>query len=205
MPRQGEEGERVTTHQLSRGNTWAAKDGHARKGTAPQNKTPRHTHHRNSPAEAHGCHGHHTHTHTRPPAPKTGGRKRARGGAEGQERGSHHHLAQRHSTHHTAAQPHGYRGTTGTTPTPTPSRRPEGWAAARGREPNGRRPQQQREKPPQAAPCNPCGARHREGHASQRAIVPGPHARTPTPTTIGQRTQAACPKDGQPGEGERLT
>ena len=35
--------------------------------------------------------------------------------------------------------------------------------------------------------------------------VPGPHACTPAPTARGQRTPTACPKDGQPGEGERLT
>ena len=33
----------------------------------------------------------------------------------------------------------------------------------------------------------------------------GPQARAPAPTARGWRTPTACPEDGQPGEGERLT
>ena len=35
--------------------------------------------------------------------------------------------------------------------------------------------------------------------------VSGPNAGTPAPTACRQRTPAAFPKDGQPGEGEHLT
>ena len=35
--------------------------------------------------------------------------------------------------------------------------------------------------------------------------LPGPHACAPAAATLGLQTPAACPKDGQPGEGECLT
>ena len=57
---------------------------------------------------------------------------------------------------------------------------------------------------PRQPPATPAARNVRQGMQA-KGPVPGPHARTPAPTACGQRTPTACPKDGQPGEGERLT
>ena len=57
--------------------------------------------------------------------------------------------------------------------------------------------------PPGQPPATPAARNVRQGMQA-KGLVPGPHVRTPSPTACGQRTATACPKDGQPGEGERL-
>ena len=61
----------------------------------------------------------------------------------------------------------------------------------------------ERSPPPEQHPASPgeCNAQHSK--QANRA-VPGFHTRTPTLAACGQRP-TSCPKDGQPGEGERLT
>ena len=72
--------------------------------------------------------------------------------------------------------------------------------------PNPRRPSPQYKEPPPPGqpPATPAARNVRKGMQA-KGSVPGPHTRTPAPTACGQRAPIACPKDGQPGEGERLT
>ena len=42
-------------------------------------------------------------------------------------------------------------------------------------------------------------------YAQAERLVPGPHACAPAPAASRQRIPTACPKDGRPGEGARLT
>ena len=57
---------------------------------------------------------------------------------------------------------------------------------------------------PGTAPHHPRGTQPSQGMQAQ-GKVPGPHTCTAAPTTRGWRTPTACPEDGQPGEGQRLT
>ena len=84
---------------------------------------------------------------------------------------------------------------------------PQGRAAGRGRAPETRRPSQRWEvlPPPPGRRPAPSASRDPPQGTHAKGAVPGPHARTPAPTVRGQRTPTARPKDGQPGEDERLT
>ena len=88
-----------------------------------------------------------------------------------------------------------------------PGHPPRGRAAGGGRAPNPRRPSQRREAPPSwgRPPASPTA---RNAGSQERTLwgwcwVPTPTP--PAPGKHGQRGLAARPRDGRPGEGERLT
>ena len=61
-----------------------------------------------------------------------------------------------------------------------------------------------RRAPPGTAPGHPRGTQPQQGMQA-KGTVPGPHTRTPAPTTCWRRTPTARPEDGWPGKGQRLT
>ena len=59
--------------------------------------------------------------------------------------------------------------------------------------------------PPGATSPLPCGGQHPPPGTHAKGLVRGPHTCTPAPTASGQRTWSTPAKDGQRGEGQRLT
>ena len=85
-----------------------------------------------------------------------------------------------------------------------PGRLPQGRAAVRGGTPNPKRPHNGERCPPPGQPHAIPRACLVQWGTHTKGPVPGPHACTPAPTASGLRIPAACPKDGQPGNPERL-
>ena len=83
-------------------------------------------------------------------------------------------------------------------PTPEDGRPGEGQRLTPDAPHNGGRP-----PPPGTAPHHTRGTQPPQGMQA-KVTVPGPHTRTPAPTTRGRRTPTARPEGGQSGEGERL-
>ena len=88
-----------------------------------------------------------------------------------------------------------------------PDSPPGGRAAARGGAPDLRRPSQQRKAPPPGTPfCHPHSEQRQPARAHAVVPVLGPHARTDrTRDTRVVEPRLPAPKDGRPGEGQRMT
>ena len=91
------------------------------------------------------------------------------------------------------------------TPATGPGYLPQGSAAGRGRAPNSSRPSQRPDVRPSGNIPAPLLHATPNKVLQAKGRVPGPHACAAATTARGQRTTTACPKDGQPGDGERLT
>ena len=83
-----------------------------------------------------------------------------------------------------------------------PAPRTDSWDEAESVTPDA--PHINGRSPPRLPPATPA-ARNAQHGVAAKGLVPGPHTCTPAPTVCGQRAPNAGHKDGQPGEGERLT
>ena len=125
-------------------------------------------------------------------------------GEQGQQKGgtTAQHSARAHSapprTHTVTPAPQKQH------PHPHPAAHPKDGRLEEGERPNPDTPCNGRGNAPMQPPATPA-ARNAQQGMQAKGPVPGSHASTPAPTKYGQQTPAACPKDGQPRKGERLT
>ena len=164
----------------------------------------RHAQRRNTHTQAHRHRGQHMHRRTRPPALRTSGPKRARGGARGQSEGGS--IAQHSATAQTALPrtPRGTQAPQEAHPHTPPAARSKDRIAGRGRAStpdaycNGWR------YTPEESPATLAARNAQQGTQTTEPML-GPHACSAAPTACGKQTAAACPNDGQPEEGQSLT